>query len=226
MNEFITDVDKLSEPSVEVDLNTDRNKIKSIITQIKYLMQKNNLVALSAPQIGEKVRVFCINFTSDRKGKKSESVYTFINPIITGIRGVTFSREQCINLQNKQFINVRNTELSMAYQGIDNKSFSQKFIGKTVSVIQQMVDFLDGILPSDMGLEIDDRFDSATDFEREELLKAYVDSLDVYKEKVNNDIDSNPNLTEMKNAISFIQSVRSGETDLGDTITVHKTDDK
>ena len=220
MADYVFDEEILSESSVEIDTKKDNKKMREIITELKLKMSKDNLNALSAPQIGEKYRIFCVKFTNKKKGKKSEIVHTFINPVITGIREIVVDRESDVCLPDKQYIIVRNNEVSILYQNPMGVPVTQKFNGKTAAVIQQMMDHLDGVLLSDLGLEIDERFDEATNEEKEELLNAYLNSLDLYSKELNKNIDTTPELKDMKNAVDFIQSVRSGETDLGSPITV------
>lgn len=217
---YITDVEELSQSSIEVDIKKDNKKIREIISELKKRMEEDNLTALSAPQIGEKYRIFCIEFT-EKKGKKTnKSIKTFINPVVTGIRGVVVDREADVCIPDKQFIIVRNNDLSLLYQNPLGNPISQKFSGKSSAVIQIMVDHLDGVLLSDLGLEIDERFDEATEEEKNELINAYLKSLDLYKKEVDKDIDSDKDLKSMKDAINFIQSVRNGETKLGAPITI------
>ena len=217
---YITDVEELSQSSIEVDIKKDNKKMREIISELKKRMEEDNLTALSAPQIGEKYRIFCIEFT-EKKGKKTnKSIKTFINPVVTGIRGIVVDREADICIPDKQFIIVRNNDLSLLYQNPLGNPISQKFSGKSSAVIQMMVDHLDGVLLSDLGLEIDERFDEATEEEKNELIDAYLKSLDLYKKEVDKDIDNNKDLKSMKDAIDFIQSVRNGETKLGAPITI------
>lgn len=217
---YITDVEELSQSSIEVDIKKDNKKMREIISELKKRMEEDNLTALSAPQIGEKYRIFCIEFT-EKKGKKTnKSIKTFINPVVTGIRGVVVDREADVCLPDQQFIIVRNNDLSILYQNPMGNPVSQKFSGKSSAVIQMMVDHLDGVLLSDLGLEIDERFDEATEEEKNELIDAYLKSLDLYKKEVDKDIDNNKDLKSMKDAIDFIQSVRNGETKLGAPITI------
>ena len=217
---YITDIEELSQASVEIDTKKDNKKMREIISELKKRMEEDNLTALSAPQIGEKYRIFCIEFT-EKKGKKTnKSIKTFINPVVTGIRGVVVDREADVCLPDQQFIIVRNNDLSILYQNPMGNPVSQKFSGKSSAVIQMMVDHLDGVLLSDLGLEIDERFDEATEEEKNELIDAYLKSLDLYKKEVDKDIDNNKDLKSMKDAINFIQSVRNGETKLGAPITI------
>ena len=218
--EYITDVEELVQSSIEIDTKKDNKKMREIITELKYRIGKDNLTALSAPQIGEKYRIFCIKFT-EKKGKKtSETIKTFINPIVTGIKGIVVNREADICIPNKQFIIVRNNELSLLYQNPLGNSLSQKFSGKSSAVVQLMMDHLDGILLTDLGLEIDEKFDEASEEEKNELIEAYLNSLDVYKKQVDEEIENNKELKSMQDAVKFIQSVRDGETKLGSPITV------
>ena len=220
---YITDIEELSQASVEIDTKKDNKKMREIITELKYRIGKDNLTALSAPQIGEKYRIFCIKFT-EKKGKKaSETIKTFINPVITGIRGIVVDREADICIPDKQFIIVRNNDLSLLYQNPLGNPISQKFSGKSSAVIQMMVDHLDGVLLTDLGLEIDERFDEATEEEKNELIDAYLKSLDLYKKEVDKDINNDKDLKSMKDAVDFIQSVRNGETKLGAPITINNS---
>lgn len=218
--EYITDIEELAQSSIEIDTKKDNKKMREIITELKYRIGKDNLTALSAPQIGEKYRIFCIKFT-EKKGKKaSETIKTFINPIVTGIKGIVVDREADICIPNKQFIIVRNNELSLLYQNPLGNNLSQKFSGKSSAVVQLMMDHLDGILLTDLGLEIDEKFDEASEEEKNELIEAYLNSLDVYKKQVDEEIENNKELKSMQDAIKFIQSVRNGETKLGSPISI------
>ena len=218
--EYITDIEELVQSSIEIDTKKDNKKMREIITELKYRIGKDNLTALSAPQIGEKYRIFCIKFT-EKKGKKaSETIKTFINPIVTGIKGIVVDREADICIPNKQFIIVRNNELSLLYQNPLGNNLSQKFSGKSSAVVQLMMDHLDGILLTDLGLEIDEKFDEASEEEKNELIEAYLNSLDVYKKQVDEEIENNKELKSMQDAVKFIQSVRNGETKLGSPISI------
>lgn len=219
-NIYVTDVEELSQASVEIDTKKDNKKMREIISELKRRMEEDNLTALSAPQIGEKYRIFCIKFT-EKKGKRTnKSIKTFVNPIVTGIRGFVVDREADVCIPDKQFIIARNNDLSIVYQNPLGNPFSQKLSGKSSAIIQFMMDHLDGVLLSDLGLEIDERFDEATEEEKNKLVEAYLKSLDLYKQKVDEEIDNNKDLKSMKDAVDFIKSVREGETKLGSPITI------
>ena len=218
--EYITNIDELSDSSVEVDFDTDKKRISEIVEKLKYRISKDNLIAISAPQIGEKVRIFCIRFTTKQNGKTFDKVHTFVNPVIVGMKGFVLDREKDISLPDREFIIARNNDINVMFQTEKGESVEHKFSGKIAAFIQLMVDHLDGILLTDMGLEIDHLFDEATEEERNELLKAYTEWIIDYQEKLTKDIAEDEELSSMNDAIKFIQSVRSGETNLGAPIEI------
>lgn len=218
--EYITNIDELSDSSVEVDFDTDKKRISEIVEKLKYRISKDNLIAISAPQIGEKVRIFCIRFTTKQNGKTFDKVHTFVNPVIVGMKGFVLDREKDISLPDREFIIARNNDINVMFQTEKGESVEHKFSGKIAAFIQLMVDHLDGILLTDMGLEIDHLFDEATEEERNELLKAYTGWIESYQKKLTSDIEEDKELSSMSDAIKFIQSVRSGETNLGAPIEI------
>lgn len=221
--EYITNIDELSDSSIEVDFDTDKKRISEIVEKLKYRISKDNLIAISAPQIGEKVRIFCIRFTTKKNGKTFDKVHTFVNPVIVGMKGFVLDREKDISLPDREFIIARNNDINVMFQTEKGESVEHKFGGKIAAFIQLMVDHLDGILLTDMGLEIDHLFDEATDEERNELLKAYTEWIESYQKKLTSDIEEDKELSSMNDAIKFIQSVRSGETNLGAPIEIDTT---
>lgn len=76
------------------------------------------------------------------------------------------------------------------------------------------MDHLDGILLSDIGLEIDDAFENASQEEKDEVINWYLDTLDLKAKELNNEISENKDLNELKNGIDFMTSVYKGETKL------------
>lgn len=74
-----------------------------------------------------------------------------------------------------------------------------------------MVDSLEGIMPCDIGLEIDEDFDKASEDEKAELLKAFADSLDLRVKELSEEIQNDPKLKQMDDGIKFLQAVQKGE---------------
>lgn len=197
---------KLSDRATEINYAVDNKLIREIVSSLKHTIEKNNITALSAPAIGYEYRIFCIKF--------NEEIKTFINPIIMDAKGLQLSREKCTSIPNKEFIIPRNNDLTVAYQRPTGKIETRQIVGLAALVFQHEMQHLDGILLSDLGLEIDSQWDEATDDERAEVLKEFLDSLDLYSSELEKEIQTDPELKQMSDAIDFMASVQIGKTKL------------
>lgn len=206
IKEIVTDIDSLSVRSDEIDVRKDNGIAREIIINLKDTIKHNNLTSLAAIQIGYNKRIFCINFKGD--------IRTFVNPIITNVKGFELSREVCPSLPEKTFIRPRYNQIEVTYQTPLSKIESTQLIGLSAKVFQECVDHLDGLLLSDVGLEIDADFDSATETEREEVIRMYLDSLDIKQKEIEKEIQEDPELKQVDDAIKFIEGVQKGEVTL------------
>ena len=211
VKDIITDINELEDRCDEINILKENNLLRDIIINLKETCRENNLVGLSAPQIGYKKRVFVINFNGD--------IRTFINPIITSLKGFTLSRQECPSLPNKQYIRPRYTEIGTMYQTPLSKTESRKLIGKAAEVFQQQLDYLDGLLLSDVGLEIGEDFLNASDEEKQQVINLYLESLDLKQKDVEKEIEEDEMLKKTKDAVEFMEAVQKGEVKLGETIT-------
>ena len=215
-----TDDEKLGVRSREVDAIADNERLRSTISKIKQTIKANNLTALSAVQIdeewefedkikGEMVketcppRIFCIKF--------GDTIRTFIDPIITNAKGLSLSRERCSCYPNREFLRVRNNDIIMMYLTPMNKVESTHLVGKAAFVAQHQIDHLDGITLPELGLEIFDDFDQATDEERQQIIDMYLESLDLKLKDLKKQIDEDEILSKTNNAIEFMEKVQKGE---------------
>lgn len=198
---------ELSERAVEIDLRTQNKEARDIISEIKRTMRKNNIVSLSAPAIGYGRRIFCIDF-------KDQEIKTFINPIIVSAKGIQLSREKCTSIPGKEFIRPRNSEIEVMFQNPLGKPISRKLIGLAAVVFQHEMDHIDGLLLSDVGLEIDEEFDKAPEEERQEVVEAYLDALDLRQKEIEQEIQEDKVLKQIDDARKFMTSVYKGETKL------------
>ena len=79
---------------------------------------------------------------------------------------------------------------------------------------------------SDVGLEVDEDYDHATDQEKEKIIEMYLDSLDLRRKEVHEVIDSDKDLSQTMKAIEFMQEVETGETKLADKDYIFPKADK
>lgn len=201
----ITDKElELSQRSDEIDVKTQNALMREIISSLKHTIEQNNITALSAPAIGYKRRIFCIKFDTEIK--------TFINPIIINSKGIQLSRESCTSIPGRSFIRPRNNDITVMYQKPTGTAESRQLVGMAAIVFQHELDHLEGLLLSDIGLEVDKDFDEASEDEQNEILDYYLESLDLKRKELNEEIKNDPELTQLKEGIDFITSVYKGET--------------
>lgn len=203
---IIKDVSKLCDRCDEAILQ-DEKTLNQTINAIKLVLKSEDMVALSAPQLGFNSRIFCIKFADGQ-------IKTFINPLITKTEGVHLSREKCESIPDKEYLVLRHNDIVASYQLEDGKLDQNLFQGVVSEVFQQMCHLLDGVLISDFGLEILPEFDSASQEEKDELIKSYLDSLEEQTTNLQNDIKDNPNLKQAQDAINFMAGVEAGQIQL------------
>lgn len=207
--EIITDIDKLWEFAEVINPVADGELMQEIILSLKATMRANNLMSLSAPQIGYNKQVFCIKF-----GKNDYR--TFLNPMIENVVSSTyhFARETCPSVPGKTFIIPRFGTIQMCFVTPMGEYKTTRLMGVAAEVAQHCIDLLNGNPIMNIGLEIDEDFDNATDDERAEILKMYVESLDLRSKKLREEINADEELKQIEDASNFIQAVNNGEVQI------------
>ena len=205
VKDIVTDELQLSERAVEIDVRTQATEMREIIKALKDTMREKGLSSLSAPAIGYNRRIFCIDF-------KDSEIKTFINPIIAQAKGMQLSIEKCVCIPDKEFMRPRNNDLIIIYQRPTGQIENRQIVGMSAIVFQHELDHLDGLLLSDVGIEIDEDFHNATEEEQQEVINAYLDALDIKKKEIDTEINTNPELKQLSDGIDFMESVYKGET--------------
>jgi hypothetical protein len=100
------------------------------------------------------------------------------------------------------------------YQTPLGKIESKQLMGAAAKVFQHCLDHLDGLLLSDIGLEVDEMFDNATEEERAEVLNMYLDSLDIKQKEIDKEIQEDEELKQIAEGIDFIEKVQKGEVQI------------
>lgn len=152
MKQIIVDPALLEQPAEpltflsETGAKTDEGD--EIVKQLKEVLEANpDMLALSAPQIGIAKRIFCLRF--------NDQIKTFINPIITKKKGITFVVETCASLPGKEIVIARPEEITVVYYNDEFRYEDNKLIGVAASLFDQQAQLLDGVLPSELGLVSD-----------------------------------------------------------------------
>lgn len=198
------DLSKLWNRSEEVTIEDAQDVVQKLK---RALFEREEAVALAAPQLRKKVRIFCIKFSNG-------DIRAFINPMITKTEGLHFSRENCLSIPGKDYIVPRNDRIIAIYQTPTGQVEENIFEGVVGEVFQQMVQMLDGVLISDLGLEVFPEFDDASEEEKNAVLEAYLSSLTNLSKEINEDISNDKLLSETRDAIDFMTAVATGKVEL------------
>lgn len=203
------DLDKLMRRSDEVavtgmDFQIKPDVAKTIKDLKDTILANNNLVALAAPQIGIFDRIFCIRFANG-------DIRAFINPMISKTDGLHLVREISPSIPDRAFIVPRHDRIIAIYQTPTGRPEESRFEGVVAEVFQHMVNILDGVLISDIGLEVFDDFDNATEEEKAEVLKAFLETLKARTEEANQEIEKDEELKKTRDAIRFLEGVATGK---------------
>ena len=209
MEAIIYDIDKLSIPSEpltflsEAGAKTDEGK--KIINKIKEVMESDQeLLALSAPQIGINKRIFCLRF--------SDQIKTFINPIITKKKGLNIVIETCASMPGKEIVIGRPEEITVVYYNDNFDYEDNKLMGAGASLFDQQAQLLDGVLPSELGLVSDIEADGKIEeSDMAEIIPFYRDTFLPSKlENLKQAIESDDEATKAFNQLKFTEGVING----------------
>lgn len=203
IKDIITKIDEIEYRSDECDVRKESQAIRAAVVDLKDTMVQNKLPELSAPQIGIPVRVIMLNIDGSYKA--------LCNPLITKASGFSISREVDPCFPGKAFLVPRCTNVTVNYMNPLGKPESRTLLGYGAYLLQQGVDHLEGILLSDVGMEVDEDFDNASEDEKAEIIKLLLDSLNVKYTEIQKDIENDPEAKKLQDAIRFIQARESGQ---------------
>lgn len=214
--DIITDLNALSERCDEIDPQKENSQIRKIVSGLKDTIKANGLLSLSAPQIGFKKRVFVIKYGED-------ALHAYINPVVTNVVGLDVQRETCPSLPNKTFLMPRNVEIYITYQTPLGDIKNEHLVGLASRVFLHEFDHLEGVNISDIGLELDDDFDDLSEEDRLEIIREYLESLDIREKQIKDEIENSPILKQISDGVKFMESVKKGETKVS-AVTVSDED--
>lgn len=214
IKEIITDVEKLMIRSDECDVRKNSKAVRATVIDLKETMKEKSLPALCGPQIGIPMRVIMLNIDGSYKA--------LCNPFISNADGFTLSRESDPCFPDKQFIVPRYNKVTVQYTNPLGKIESKVLLGLGAYLLQQCVDHLEGILVEEIGMEVDEEFDNASEDEKAEVIKFFMESLDIRYKDLQEEIEADPEAKKLNDAIKFMQAKERGEIEFGDTVTIVK----
>ena len=161
----------LRQPSKEV--HKVSQKIKNLVEDLLDTMYKENGVGLAAPQIGENVRVFVIDVSTQDEPLNPR---VFINPKIIKKSGACISHEGCLSFPEaftdvKRYANVMINALDTNGRSFVLEAKDGSLLSRA---IQHEFDHLDGILFIDHSIN---RFEAEEELKKHNLPPVEVEKL-------------------------------------------------
>ena len=211
MKEIIKDLTILSEPCEQLAFidkdGSHEDEGREIIKDIKEAMEADkSILALSAPQIGIKKRIFGIRFENEIK--------IFINPIITKKADIAIGIEACASMPGKEILIARPESVTVIYTNEDFKYEDNKLTGYAARIFDQQENLLNGVVPSELGLVSDVKEDGSladlTDDEKKEIVEIYHKFVMAKTEALTKAVNEDENLEKHYKQMRFTEDVING----------------
>ena len=178
-------------------MNDDYKVISKTLRVMEETLLGNDVNYLVASQLGLNERIIMVKYDDGE-------VHAFINPIVTDYsKKITMSREKDL-FDNKEYLVPRKQIIEVTFT---NKSGTfKKVIYKdgAAFLLQNLMDLLEGVFVSDIGLEVLDGWDEASDEEKQEVLNMYFDSLKKRQEELKKEIESDECLSYIDDTIKKV----------------------
>jgi peptide deformylase len=209
---IVTDERDLSDRCDEVNAIADPAHVTSVVNDLKDTLRDNDgLIALAAPQIGVKERIFCIRFSDGE-------IKSFVNPMVTKIQGKFLMIEKDV-VDGKEYMVQRPDRAMVGYQTPAGKAETDKVLNNPLSaVFEHMVDVLDGTAHYKhlaLGIEIGDDYYKAPKGQKEELNEWYINTyLPAKVAELKAVADGDEDIQRTQKAIDFMESVWEGKTEV------------
>ena len=203
IRDIITSKEELEYRSKEFDIK-DSMRLETLVTDLKDTLKAHpERFYLCGKEIGFEERIIAIRLSED------SNIITMINPAIKSANNMIIYREKDPLNQLEYFI-PRFSELTLTFQEGDSKLVygnikSYKFSEGASIVLGQAFDLLNGLLPSDYGLEVIPEFDKASKEEQEEVLEAYINSLHDCYAKLDAELLSDEEYSKRGNKVNLSQ---------------------
>lgn len=215
MTTVIYDKNQLLEACSPFEFINDKGKDETVVEELtktvsslkEVLNDNSNLLAISAPQIGIKRRVFCIRFADDIK--------TFINPIIKSRSEDKFINHESFVDGNSHVYICRPKEIEITYLTDSFKVEDNKLLDQAAAIFVQQYNLLDGIVPG----VILDNFETVTSANLLQFIEATYSGSGIVLDKAENI----PDLNELAEVLSKL--ALSAQAKLKDIVTNNSDED-
>lgn len=191
----------------------DRKRIEKVIESLRdYLRKHKDLVAISAPQLAHRDRIFCIKF-------EGNDIRTFINPLVMERKDMHLNEEKQLGFgefDNDTYFVPRYSEITAGYQTPTGRVESNVFKGQASAIFEQMNQLLDGVFISDFGLIKLDGFDDLPEEEKKEIFSMYAKSILDNKHMIDKSLEENPESKELDKMTKYYTDLLLGKVEVLD----------
>lgn len=188
-----------------------KKDVQKVIQDLKdTLISNKSIVALAAPQIASRYRIFCMKFAGN-------DIRTFVNPLIIERKGVQLAQEQQIGfdeLDNDTYLTFRSAEILAGYQTPTGRVETNKFTGNACVVFEQMIQLLDGIFVSDFGLIKLPGFDDLPEEDRKQIIKEYAEHLAQMSGDADKAIEEDKTTAQISKLSNFFKEYTLGNVEI------------
>jgi peptide deformylase len=119
-------------------------ELRNLSDEMFELMYEQEGVGLAANQVDLPYRLFIANPEGNPDAKDSEGV--FINPVLSGGRGLAEDEEGCLSIPGLRAPVTRNTSIKIQAYDLDGNEISGEVTDFMARIIQHETDHLDGTL--------------------------------------------------------------------------------
>lgn len=209
---LVFDVEQLHDRCDEVNPIDATQTVLDLTAKLK---KYKDISALAAPQIGKKERVVCIKYNDG-------IIKEYINPMVLKSEGIHLVRERDISIAEKEFIAPRPNKMLVRYQTKDARPEENILKDAVAETFDRMMNYLEGITLEDIGLEVDEEFDKASEEDRTAIINMYVESLKRREEILQDNINDDKDAKELQDAIRFMEAVDRGEVQFDRSESIQK----
>lgn len=204
MKELNTNVSELTTRAVEFDVRANQDIAIKLVQDLEDALDNNeDLLFVCAQEVGHIERAVDVRFSDDN--------YIFMNPIVKSQGRITLSRE-FDRINKKEYIVPRFSLIEIIFQDCLGSIKGVKLEDNAAIIMSQALDMLDGVYPSDLGLEIIPEFDEASPEEQSEVIDAYLKTFMNRFSELDESLKNEDEETRKKwDAIKFMMAKSKGE---------------
>lgn len=218
MTEIITNTAELIEASTPLEFLSENGQEleegNKIIQELAEAMEAHpECLALAAPQLGIKKRIFSLRF--------DDQIKIFIDPIITKKSAYKVAPETFTSMPGKEILITRPEEVTAVYYTPKAGKYvyeENKFLSVAARLFDQQCQLLDGVLPDALGLVSDIEQDGSllnlTEAEAEEMIEFYKKYVQVKSQALKTGIEADPEVQKAFKQLDFTERVINGSAAL------------